>query len=218
MAVSFNQAARNDAMREFVLGLASHATVPPGLSVAGYMDEIKAMRDGIRAEMGGGGMCHMVTEWLQGEKGLGRLPVSYLDREGVIISDGHYVNFLPDGTIVDATADQFGEGHDVRVLAPSDPEYGRYRPEFDSDYNPSTAPELAAWIHGWTGETDWDASDRILKERGFGWWVDDPTDLLDYLERRRAYAEADLLSQPDMRLCDRWSDEVRSRFGAGLAL
>ena len=49
------------------------------------------------------------------------------------------MNLLPDGSILDATADQLGEGKDVIVVHPSDKNYHRYRPEFSHDSMPITA-------------------------------------------------------------------------------
>lgn len=212
---TMNQADLNAAMRGFVRGRLERHPVKDVPFDVGRVAAIAAMREGIRAEEGGGGMCHLVTEALAHERGWGRLAVSYLATDGVIVSDGHYVNLLGDGSILDATADQFGEGHGVRLLRPDDPEYGRYRPEFDDDYNPDTAPELAAWKPAWNGETDWDAHIRVAGERGYGWWLDDPRDMLAYLAQRRAHAEADQFSIGDVRLLDRWVEEIETRFGAG---
>lgn len=215
MPESLDLPALDDAMRGFVRRELTRR--PPRSTGADIEDmpRILAFRAETRLENGGGGMCHLVTEALAHERGWGRLAVTYLSADGEIVTDGHYVNLLADGTIVDPTADQFGEGHDVRILRPDDPGYGRYRPEFDIDYNPGTAPELAAWEPAWAGETDWDAHVRLSQERGHGWWVQDPQDLLTYLGQRRAYAEADAFSHGDVRLVDRWVGEIESRFGAG---
>lgn len=210
-----DQDSLNAAMQGFVRGCLARHPVKGGSYAAGQEEAIVSMREAIRAEEGGGGMCHRVTEALAHDRGWGRLAVSYLATDGEIVTDGHYVNLLADGSILDATADQFGEGHGVRLLRPDDPEYGRYRPEFDEDYNPGTAPELSAWKPAWNGETDWDAHIRIGGERGYGWWLDDPREMLDYLERRRAHAEADQFSIGDVRLVDRWVVEIETRFGAG---
>ena len=213
--MTMDQKALNEAMRGFVRHALDRQPVRSKGGFGDMLPHVLALRAETRIENGGGGMCHLVTEALAHERGWGRLPVSYLDADGEIVSDGHYVNLLADGTIVDPTADQFGEGHDVRVLPPDDPEYGRYRPEFDSDYNPGDVAELSAWKPAWTGETDWDAHIRISGERGFGWWVEDPTELLAYLGQRRAYAQADDFSGQDVALVDRWVAEIESRFAMG---
>lgn len=143
---------------------------------------IEAMREEIRADEGGGGMCHLVSEWLWDQQGWERLAVAYLDPKGTVICAGHLINALPDGSLLDSTADQFGEGHSVRLLQPSDPDYGRYRPEFDDEVNPTRYQEFKDFF--WSGKPDFDLQDDVRAERGYGWWVQDPSALLAYLEHQ----------------------------------
>lgn len=145
---------------------------------------IEQMREETRVEQQGGGMCHLVSEWLEHDHQWLRLPVSYLSAAGELICAGHYVNVLPDGSIVDATADQFGEGHSVRHLKPDDPAYGQFRPEFDSDYNPTKCAELAAFA--WDGRDDFDADNILYEERGPGWWLEDKSAYIAYLRHQVA--------------------------------
>ena len=147
-----------------------------------FIASIQREREAIRVEDGGGGMCHIVSELLWDRHGWARFPVTYLDPEGQIICAGHLINILPDGGLLDATADQFGEGHDVRVLAPGSPDYGRYRPEFDEEFNPSRYECVAHFF--WNGLSDCDAQDRLRANRGQGWWLPDKTDYLAYLQHQ----------------------------------
>lgn len=163
------------------------------------LSDIRSLRSRFREAEGGGGMCHAVSEDLGRSRGWTPLSVGYLSLDGTVICAGHYVNVLRDGTLLDATADQFGEGHDIRVLRPGDAEYGRYRPEFYEDYHPGIEPvELAAWARDWNGDVDCDAQDIATDERGAAWWLDDPTPRLDFLRSQVAlgasHSDSDLLS------------------------
>jgi hypothetical protein len=187
---------RNAAMRHYVAWVLGRA----GLSKKASLTErriarIRAVRHDIRVSEGGGGMCHEVTAWLSEAMPTVRLAVSYLAPSGEVACSGHYVSLLADGSILDPTADQFGEGHDVRLLGPRDPEYGRYRPEFDNDFNPALGdeefgPVLAAWSPSWHGEGDYEQEKRLEEERGAGWWLDDPSSYVAYWEEQLEIADA----------------------------
>jgi hypothetical protein len=139
-------------------------------------------------------MCHLVTEFASDRWGWARAAVAYLSPDGCVICAGHYVCVLPGGAILDPTADQFGERHDVRILYPEDPEHTRYRMEWDGDYNPSTDAECAAAASflgtPWTGEDDLDAQNRNRTERGAGWWLSDTAAYAAYWAETLALAEA----------------------------
>jgi len=95
------------------------------------LERLRLLRDEVRLGEGGsreyslaGGRCGIVAEeiavrfrWRE-FYGLYRLPDGRLEE--------HAWNDLPDGTILDATADQFEEGHDIRVVPSGHPEYRRY--------------------------------------------------------------------------------------------
>lgn len=176
--------------------------------------EIQALRHEMRVDEGGGGLCHCITEALTVKYGLGRLAVSYLAPDGTVICAGHYVNYLSDGSILDPSADQFGEGHDVRLLRPDDPEYGRIRPEFYEDFHPGLYPdELAEWLPFWKGVIDFDAQDTMNQERGRGWWVEDPSLLRAHYSERQQYALATgrQMDQKDAALMDKWIADLDLR-------
>jgi hypothetical protein len=154
---------------------------------------IVAMRSRIRQEEGGGGMCHLVTDWLHSEYGCGRMGVSYLSPEGEVICADHYVAVLSDGSILDPTSDQMGEGHDMRLLRTDDPEYGRYRPGFFEDFHPGHHDNAGAdaWADLPHVVDDAAQQDLLGTERGCGWWLIDPTALRSYLEEQTTLVGTD---------------------------
>lgn len=88
-----------------------------------FFDTIRQIRHQSRVYNGGGGCCHLVTDWLYQELGFERLAVSVLMPDGSISIAGHYISLLPDGSIMDPTADQFCAGHNIRILKPQDKDY-----------------------------------------------------------------------------------------------
>ena len=123
-----------------------------------------------------------MSEWLEAEYGWTRVDGVYTtaDYKEPIVT-GHYWNLLPDGSILDATADQLGEGDDIRVVPPSSPTYHRYRPEFNADYDDDVSAEqhqdyLRTYFPHWdqstlhrNGDDDYDWEQRLDKERGLYW-------------------------------------------------
>ena len=140
------------------------------------MDDVRAIREDCRQYAGCGGQCHAVADILMSKYGWPSEYGVYLAPSMEPVGGDHSWNRLPDGSILDATADQFQEGHDIRMVPPGDPEQARFRPEWSPDYNPGRAaeyPELAGVA--WTGEYDVEWSRRLRDERGTGWWMADPT-------------------------------------------
>jgi hypothetical protein len=138
-------------------------------------DEIRAVRHEARLDAGCGGQCGDVAEWICRRYGWANIGGVYLSPSLEPIGD-HVWNELPDGSILDATADQFCEGHDVRLVPPGSPEHRRYRLEWTADFNPDLAehyPDLAGTQ--WSGEFDLDWSRRLRAERGDGWWLSNPS-------------------------------------------
>ncbi len=169
----------------------------PGRPIEGLsselVDEIETLREEIRQEDGGGGMCHFVTEVLQTRYGWERLSVSYLTPEGEIIcGGGHVVNILPDGSVLDPTRDQFGEGHSVSLIPAGTDEIGRYRTEFYEDYHPGhedAGSQLEGWADGFDGRLDWQVQDDLRAARGEYWWLADLSHIEAYNARQRAYEQ-----------------------------
>ncbi len=140
------------------------------------VEAIRSIRRDCREDAGCGGQCHEVASVLMDRFGWESRYGVYLAPSMEPVGGDHSWNILPDGSILDATADQFQEGHDIRVVPLGDAEQARYRPEWSPDYNPSRAaeyPELAGVA--WTGEFDFDRSRRLRDERGKGWWMADPS-------------------------------------------
>ena len=158
------------AMLAFTLRMGNQGT-PQSLWNPKLRSMIVRKREAIRIAEQGGGMCHEVGAWLHLKYGWERLAVSYLDAQGRVICAGHYVNALPGGALLDATADQFAEGHDIRVLQPTDAEYGRYRPEFDDEINPRQYPEFADFY--WDGVDDCESAQKVEDALGITWWCKD---------------------------------------------
>lgn len=163
--------------------------------------EIEELRESIRLSEGGGGMCHFVTEVLQNRYGWDRLFVSYLAPDGdIICGGGHVVNILPDGSVLDGTRDQFGEGHSVSLVPALSEEVGRYRPEFYQDFHPGhpddTRGALDAWLPSYPGLEDADVQNALTEERGDGWWLADRTLLDAYRDRQKDYGRIYAAAHP----------------------
>lgn len=157
-----------------------------------FVKEIETIREDVRRDEGGGGMCHVVTEILQMKYGWQALGVTYLSEDGdIICGGGHVVSILPDGSVLDPTRDQFGEGHSVSLIPAGSPELGRYRPEFYEDFNPEHEDadgQLDGWRDVFDGRLDCDIQDELRAERGASWWLADKTHIDAYNEQQEAYS------------------------------
>lgn len=145
---------------------------------SGLIEEACAFRDRIRADylkserLKKGhqteipGLCMDVSDWLEGESG-----ISFKRHSGVITAPDlktpiclHSWVVLPDGSILDATRDQFFDGPDVVLLKPGTQDWLRYQPEFDDDFNPSEGHDALAFYREGMGVTldDDKPSDRFF--------------------------------------------------------
>lgn len=109
----------------------------------------------IRTDEGLGGQCGFVAEMLAIRYGWDMYGGIYHSPDGRPIGDHQWNVHTPTGTIIDATADQFGEGTHVRVIAPSDPLHARYR-------YAETDEQEEEWLHAARQSRDTD---------GGYWWV-----------------------------------------------
>lgn len=138
--------------------------------------EIRAKREEFRLAAGCGGQCGDVAEWIFSSYGWPNIGGMYLSPSLEPIGD-HVWNVLPDGSILDATADQWCESdEDIRIVPVDSPDHKRFRYEWTPDFNPDLAdryPQLKGIP--WSGEFDFDASRRLRAERGHGWWLPDPS-------------------------------------------
>lgn len=156
------------------------------------IEAIRRLREECRVEDGGGGQCSVVSEELGLAYGWHIATGAYTALNGEVICEDHAWNVLPDGSIVDATADQFGEGFDVRIVAPTDPDYRRYRNEWSVDWNPDIMPVECPQQLGyskWAGEVDIKQVTRLNRERGMGWWLQDKSAYLAYQAQQEVYAK-----------------------------
>jgi hypothetical protein len=92
-----------------------------------YMRQVRTHERGGAGHRDGGGKCGIVSE--ENEVRFG-WPAIWGTHDDLGDPDEEHVwNRLPDGSILDATRDQFGDraGRCVRIIRPQDPEYARYR-------------------------------------------------------------------------------------------
>lgn len=102
------------------------STDPTALTAVDFA-HMQQVTDRIRTEEGLGGQCGWVAEVLFNTHGWAMYGGVYHSADGHPVGDHVWNVHEATGTIIDATADQFGEGAEVRVLPPEHPLYGRYR-------------------------------------------------------------------------------------------
>jgi hypothetical protein len=156
---------------------ARHPTDPEELT-AGHLDDIRAMVHRVRSDECHGGQCGFTSENLARQHGWPMYGGIYHARDGRPIGDHVWNVHEPSGTIIDSTADQFGEGHDVRVLPPTHPDHARYR-HADSDEHEEQLLDQAR---------------ATTAQHGDYWWV--PGGMKDphvraYTEKERHYRDGE---------------------------
>jgi hypothetical protein len=149
------------------------------------ISQIEEWRHQCRVDNEGGGACHLVSEIIEDEWGFERQDGTYCTPDQRDICVGHYWNLLPDGSILDSTADQFGEGNNIRIVSPKDPEFKRYHPRFPKDFDYNDDAE-------YTRITDLDnqryeKSQEYDKKHGEGWWLKDKKLYNKYKTDQRKY-------------------------------
>jgi hypothetical protein len=157
------------------------------------LTQIRELREEIRRDEGADGQCLWVCEAIEAKRLIkGHLEVvygAYLNEVGEPICDDHFWLQLSDGSWFDPTCDQFGEGHDMRLIPAGSPMMARFRtPCWSDEYNPSLAdefPELAGVE--WSGMTDLDWYNKLRDERGAGWWLEYPDLKAAWEARGEAY-------------------------------
>jgi hypothetical protein len=81
---------------------------------------------------------------------------------------------MSDGTLVDGTADQFGEGRDVAVHPCGSTEHLRYRDRYTAAHNPLKTPWLATQPYiGVPDQTFWGV-EEARTALAPGWWLSEP--------------------------------------------
>lgn len=137
-------------------------------------DQVGAIRS-YRHEMrlaGCWGACYEVACFIEQAFGWRRMDGVYALADGRPVFY-HSWNILADGAICDGTADQFGEGEDVAILAGDALLKARYREKYTAAHNPLST----SWLVGrpYAGVPDqvfWDAAEAAGKLRP-GWWLSD---------------------------------------------
>jgi len=98
----------------------------------------------------------------------------------------HSWNSMPDGCLLDGTADQFGEGLDIAVRPEGTPDFSRYREKYTAAHNPNEIAWLAARAYaGMSDQTFWDEQEA-RKMLFPGWWLADATSYLAWFRRGAA--------------------------------
>jgi hypothetical protein len=151
---------------------------------------IAEIREMTRAETGGGPCSAAIAAAVERYFGWQRRCGVYLTDMGEPIA-AHVWNVLPMGEILDATADRFGEGRDIRVVLPSEPDTTRYclsplailLPDLAGEIGPPEALILRAA--------------DLAATRGPGWWLTDTSRLCAFLVRQERYRLAHIARGAD---------------------
>ncbi|WP_377275398.1 hypothetical protein [Rhizobium sp. R86522] len=86
----------------------------------------------------------------------------------------HSWNMMSDGTLVDGTADQFGEGRDIAIHPCGSPDHLRYRDRYTAAHNPLKTSWLATRPYsGVPDQTFWD-DEEARRTLAPGWWISEP--------------------------------------------
>ncbi|MBA4797549.1 MAG: hypothetical protein H2043_09125 [Rhizobiales bacterium] len=146
---------------------------------------IRAFRHRMRLA-GCWGACFEVSCFIQHTFGWVRVDGVYALPDGRPIFL-HSWNALSDGSLLDGTADQFGEGDDVGIYPRNSPSFLRYREKYTIAHN----PENTAWLKGqpYVGLPDrdfWDAAEA-RKELPPGWWLAHPQQYLSWFRNGAAH-------------------------------
>lgn len=176
----------------------------------------KKVRHVCRLGGGGGGYCHEVSEWIEDKYRWERVGGSYLSPDGEVCIAGHYWNVLPDGSILDCTADQTGEGHDMVLIGPDDPAHGRYDEEWYDDWHPGHEDYDPEWRASklrkpFNGKGDFEMQDELEGARGKHWWATHPDQLKQYLRQQIEYAKMSGDEWADAERFERWLDVIEKR-------
>lgn len=138
-----------------------------------HIQQMKDITHEVRRDAGLGGQCYIVSEENHLNHGWDIHGGVYHSKDGKPLGD-HVWNVHNDtGTIIDATADQWGEGHHVRVLPKDHPDHARYKQAADEDQ-----------------EDDWlDQARDTRKKRGDYWWAGGKNhpNVKEYTDREKKY-------------------------------
>lgn len=157
------------------------------------------MREVIRHDEGLGGQCHEMAQMLWDLYGWEGVSGTYLAPNGEPACSNHFWNNLPDGSILDTTADQLGEdGRTIRIIHPDDPQWRRYTSEWHEDWHPEHPDYDSSWDMEkrdtalYSGKPDMDRENDIRAEHGGDryWYVGADRSHVDaYRDKERKYQD-----------------------------
>ena len=135
--------------------------------MVGYL---RTLRSQTRCEAGhptGKAGCSESSEYLEARFGWPRHCGTYLTVSLEPVGD-HCWNFLEDGSIIDITADQFGESGymGIKIVRPDDPEYYRYRSSWEEDWHPGIEADFPEDPLYTAGRDDWEHLTDLRKQYG----------------------------------------------------
>jgi hypothetical protein len=140
------------------------------------LEEIRAYRHQKRLA-GCWGACFEVACFIEHHYGWRRVDGVYALPDGRPVFL-HSWNVMPDGCLLDGTADQFGEGLDIALHSPGTPAFSRYREKYSAAHNPHQTSWLGTRAYiGMSDQTFWDRQEAG-KALFPGWWLTDRSDYL----------------------------------------
>jgi hypothetical protein len=153
--------------------VAAKAPLDPAKITPEHRADIRKIVHDIRTQEGQGGQCGWVSEVLAHKYGWEHHGGWYHSKDGRPIGDHQWNVHGPTGTIIDATADQHGEGHSIRVVPPGHPDHKRYTHAEDEEQ-----------------EEQWADQSRAARDReGDYWWAGgiDAPHVVRYRKKERSY-------------------------------
>lgn len=168
--------------------IAEAKTQHPFALDADTIAKLREERHKWRIENGGGGACHLMSEYIEDAYGFKRKSGTYTALNGDVISaDGHMWNVLPDGSILDTTCDQFGDEQDIQLIKPTDPNHARYREAYLSYCHPGHKDYPDFKDDKWDGKMDDVEEKRLQKKLGKNWWVQNRDAFKAYTKENSRY-------------------------------
>lgn len=151
------------------------------------------VREVIRHQEGLGGQCHSVSEWISHWYKWTQEAGTYCTYDGEPICTYHFWNELPDGAILDCTADQLGEdSRTIRYIK------RRYTCEWCEDWHPEHPDYDPTWDREkrnpskYSGVIDAERENDLMKKHGDQYWhlpKDQRQHINAYREKLKSYGD-----------------------------
>lgn len=164
--------ASGDAARRLWYQTATRGQSPPPPD-AELLAEVGELRDAMRQEAYGETRVGQIASYIEMYWGWPTVSGVHVDAADEAIAL-HSWNLLPGDAILDVSADCFGEGLDIAVITPDDPQWRRYRQEWTIHHNPD-APGMPAELAAaaWSGTPDMATLQaRRARHGDEPWWLD----------------------------------------------